>query len=297
MSTQDKMDNETKQDITVVLQNEKYLASITEILPKTLNNLSAKRFVINTLSAITANPKIMECTPLSIKRCVTNAAAMGLIPGTRQCYLIPYGKECTMEVGPDGYKDIAMRSGEIVKLFARTIYNADDFEYNPVTEEIIKHTQDITNMTGEEKDVKGFYAIAVYKDGMQRVKVLSKMQIDKLKAKSKVPNASAWRDSYEGMGQTKAIKSLCNDLPKTIELSLLIENDRDNELSSNSYIDMTPQTTEDIAKTKDQERILKQIEKVKDLDELSNMWSLVEDLDPESDVAKAYMKKKGELEG
>lgn len=235
---------EESKSLYALVQEDNFLNQIAEVLPKTSNNLSAKRFIINTVATLRSNPKFEECKPISVMRAITNAATMGIVPGTRQCYLIPYKDECKMEVGPDGYIDIALRSGEIAKIYAVEVYKDDEFEYDTFNQNITKHVQPIANKTGLEKDIIAFYAVAQYKDGTKRILVKSKAEVDQYKALAMKKNfgkvGTSWTDTYVSMGKTKVIKSLCNELPKTIELSTLLENDVDNELTGKNYIDSKP---------------------------------------------------------
>ena len=93
--------------------------------------MTPERFSRITLSALSANPKLKECSPQSFLGAMMTAAQLGLEPNTPlgQAYLIPYRNhgrmECQFQLGYKGMIDLAYRSGEIQTIQAQ-IGHAND---------------------------------------------------------------------------------------------------------------------------------------------------------------------------
>ena len=83
-----------------------YVASMSGEIAKALPSvITPERFTRITLSALSTNPQLQECTPSSFLAAMMTAAQLGMEPNTPlgQAYLIPYrnkGKlECQFQLG------------------------------------------------------------------------------------------------------------------------------------------------------------------------------------------------------
>src|ERR1700690_3025545 len=65
------------------------------------------------LTTIRQTPKLLDCDPLSLIKCVVQCAAIGLEPDPLlgRAYLVPFGRECQLLIGYRGMIDLARRSG------------------------------------------------------------------------------------------------------------------------------------------------------------------------------------------
>src|SRR5690606_34595531 len=90
-------------------------------------HLTPERQTRVALTAISANPRFLECTRESLALALIEAGQLGLEPNgvMGQAYLVPYynGKakryEAQFQVGYRGLIDLARRSGQITKIEAR----------------------------------------------------------------------------------------------------------------------------------------------------------------------------------
>lgn len=79
-----------------------YVKMMEPAIKKALPNvMTPERFSRIVFTALTANPKLAECTPESFCGAMMQAAQLGLEPNTPlgQAYLIPYGKQCQFQLG------------------------------------------------------------------------------------------------------------------------------------------------------------------------------------------------------
>ena len=91
-----------------------YIKSMEGEIKKALPSvITPERFTRMTLSAISTNPKLAQCTPASFLGAMMSAAQLGLEPNTPlgQAYLIPYknrgNDEVQFQIGYKGLIDLA----------------------------------------------------------------------------------------------------------------------------------------------------------------------------------------------
>ena len=137
------------------------------------------------------------------------------------CYLIPFNnrqaktKDVQLIIGYRGMIDLARRSGQIVSITARVVYQGDTFSYQYGLNEDISHVPcDIA----ERGPITHFYAIAKLKDGGVQWEVMSKGDIDKVREQHSKAKNSPWESHYEEMGKKTVIRRLYKYLPVSIEI-------------------------------------------------------------------------------
>src|ERR1039458_7047891 len=117
-----------KDDIQVAVEKPlmkllgKYKGQITAILPKQLNDDRVLKLIVG---SINKNPKLLQCTPISVINSVLTAAAIGLEIRPGSAYLIPFAKnfkdangwhkrfECQLVIDYRSEIDLALRSGKV----------------------------------------------------------------------------------------------------------------------------------------------------------------------------------------
>lgn len=194
----------------------KYKGQIQSALP---GHVTADRLMRVCLTELRRNPTLQKCDPMSFLGAVVTAASLGLEPGSAlgQCYLIPYGKEVQFQIGYRGQIDIARRSGNIVSISARCIYEGDEFEIEQGTDEKLVHKPKF-----QSDKVLYVYAVAKLKDGGTQFEVMSYDAIEAHKKKySKSRNV--WDNNWEEMAKKTLVRRLFKMLPTSIELASAME--------------------------------------------------------------------------
>lgn len=189
---------------------------IAAALPK---HVSPDRLARIAMTAIRTNSKLALCSEASLLGAILQAAQLGLEPNTPlgECYLIPYGSECTFQLGYRGLLTIAFRSGQYRHVFAEQVYASDKF----------KHTKGL-NPTLEHEPVypqKGnptfYYAAYQTINGgghhvvWERDKVI---EHGKKYSKSYNKSDSPWQKNFDAMAKKTAIIDVLRYGPKSIEL-------------------------------------------------------------------------------
>lgn len=177
-------------------------------------------------TALTTNPKLGECSPLSVIASVVEASQLGLEPNTPlgQCWLIPYKKQCQLQLGFKGLVDLARRSGKVQGLSAEVVHERDHFVAGLGTHNSIEHRK---HEGGDYGAFRAAYAVAWFHGGGHQFVVMYKHEIDEIRKTSKTEarDDGPWEKWYGEMAKKTVVKRLCKLLPQSIELARALVND------------------------------------------------------------------------
>lgn len=212
-----------------LIQKPEFQEQLKSVLPKHMTPERQARVLINCMSR---TPKLAECTPISLMRCMLDCSSMGLEPDGRLAHLIPYGKECTLVVDYKGLIDMILRSGKVTFVDAFVVYEEElkvdpnigkpRFTLRGGSNPEITHEPIIDRDPG---NIIGAYAVAHIK-GMDVAKFefLRRDEIDKVKAQSRgaAKPDSPWKKWYGEMAKKTAIRRLAKTLPLSSEQSEIL---------------------------------------------------------------------------
>lgn len=185
-------------------------------------HLSQERFCRIALTALTRTPKLLDCTPESLMRCLLDLSAFGLEPDGRRAHLIPYGKDCTLIIDWKGLAELALRSGLIAKLHADVVCENDVFEYD--LGEVKVHKIDLRQPRGP---VYAAYALAQTKGGEVFAAVMGKDEVEAIRKRSRAGNNGPWVSDWNEMAKKTAFRRLAKWLPLSAEFRDAMEKDGD----------------------------------------------------------------------
>jgi len=183
----------------------------------------AERFARVCVTAIRKSPQLQRCNPASILGAMMECAQLDLEPNTPSglAYLIPYGRDCTLQIGYRGLLQLMYRSGAIASFNADVVYRqeieAGLFTYTSGIHPNIEHRIDLLDgsaRTGNPQDIVAAYACAVLKSGEPVIRLVTRKDIDQARAQGG-KNSPAWRDHFAAMAIKTAIKRLAQWLPQT----------------------------------------------------------------------------------
>lgn len=198
MSTTEIAKTESKPEgIRAMLTSEAYKKQFAMALPR---HLPPDRFVRICLTAITRNPKLLDCTPASFMRCAMDLSAMGLEPDGRKAHLIPYRDnrnnvtECTLIVDYKGKVEMVRRDESVVDVQCLTICEHDECEW--VNGSMIHKI----NPKIDRGEVVSTYTRIEWKNGSVSVgEPFSKRDAEQAKRSSKSSNNGPWVNNYVEM--------------------------------------------------------------------------------------------------
>jgi len=200
---------------------ERYKPQIMDALPRQVN---ADRMLRVYLNAISAEPKLAECSTVSLIASIMNAAQLGLEINTPtgEAYVIPFKQKAQLIIGYQGMISLARRSGQIVSISARAVCAKDEFRFAYGLHEDLVHVP----ADGDRGPITHFYAVATLKDGGHAFEVMTVAQVKEVAARSQSRGASGpWKDHFEEMGRKTAIRRLFKYLPKSIEIAEAVDLD------------------------------------------------------------------------
>lgn len=208
--------------ISDIMADPKIKAQLAVALPK---HLTADRLARIATTEIRRVPALAQSSQESFLGAIMQCAQLGLEPSTGlgQAYLIPFsnGKDkhgrsnVQLIIGYRGMIDLARRSGQIQSIAARAVYENDDFSYQYGLHEDLRH---IPCEEGESGALTHVYAVARLKDGGVQFEVMSRKQIEAVRAQSKAANSGPWVTHFDEMAKKTVIRRLFKYLPVSVEM-------------------------------------------------------------------------------
>ncbi len=215
--------NAPAETIEQFLQSSDIKRQFAIALPK---HMKPDRFVRITLTALTKNPRLAECTKESLFSCLLDLSALGLEPDGRRAHLIPFrnsqtGKTiCTMLIDYKGLVELAMNTKEVSNIHADVICEKDRFVYNMGIVE--RHE---INFTHDRGTMYAVYCIITMKDGTKKAEVMTKAEVDGVRARSKAANAGPWVTDYNEMAKKTVFRRASKWIKLSPEVREKIEKD------------------------------------------------------------------------
>lgn len=235
MNAREVMESKTREVAAKPAKKNRTLKEMIQIMEPEIkkalpNVITPERFSRMALTAISVNPKLAECSQKSFLGALMNAAQLGLEPNTPlgQAYILPFKNKGEMEaqfqIGYKGLIDLAHRSGEFKTIYAHTVYENDEFDYELGLDQVLKHKP------AKKDRGKAIYYYAVYHltNGGYGFYVMSR---DDVKAhmerfsKSAGAGYSPWSTDFDEMAKKTVIKKVLKYAPIKTEFARQIVND------------------------------------------------------------------------
>ncbi len=218
MTTQNTEIAKKPQGLKEIINSDAMREQFRLALPK---HLSPERFARVAITALTRTPKLADCTPTSLMKCLLDLSAMGLEPDGRRAHLIPYGTEATLIVDYKGLVELIRRSGDIVSIRAETVCAKDEFSW---TDGVVSHS---ANWREDRGEVQAVYAEAVMKSGEKQSAVMTKAEVEAIRNRSRSGNNGPWKTDWSEMAKKTVVRRLSKMLPLSSEIVRHVERDDD----------------------------------------------------------------------
>lgn len=252
MPTKENMTPETQiaklqgNDIRSLMASDSVKKQIALALPR---HMSPDRMSRVMLTAMTQNPKLLDCTKESLLQCLMTLSQIGLEPDKRNAHLIPFEDKkkgitvCTLIVDYKGLVTLVRRSGEVSDIHADVICEGDEFEYSFGSGSKLTHKPALK----DRGDAKGFYSYVRLKDGSESFEVLSLDEVLSVRDRSQGYQAfekgftktNPWDSDFREMGKKTAFKRHSKWLPLSSEVIDAIDKDEEHN-SFETAINITP---------------------------------------------------------
>jgi recombination protein RecT len=185
------------------------------------SNIRPERFAKIILRVVQQTPALLNCTPESIFRSMLMAAELGLEPSaaTGEAYLVPYGRDCTLIVGYRGMIALAMRSGHVLGVSSRAVYEGDDFQFGTVNGvETLNHTP---NMAVEPDPAKlvAVYCIVRLRDADPIIDVMRRSEVERIRKRSRSGSSGPWATDFVEMSRKTVTRRALKYAPMSVEMA------------------------------------------------------------------------------
>ena len=199
------------------IQSSAFYTQISNALPQ--GNLSAKRYISACLTALSVQPKLMQCKPASVLKSMMESARYGLEPNSplSEAALIPYGQECTFLIEYRGMMKLAWNTGLIKSLDYDKVCDGDEFDYSKGSNGLSFHHRPSLSASRGEGSI--YYAYAELKHGGTAFQVMTRDDIvahAKQFSRGYSAKSSPWQTDFDAMAYKTVIRQLCDKkLPKS----------------------------------------------------------------------------------
>jgi recombination protein RecT len=238
----------------------------------------ASVFSTSIVQLVNQSHALRNCDPKSVINCAMVATTLNLSinPQLGQAWVIPYGKTAQFQLGYKGLKQLAMRSGQFLRLNCVEIYENQFVSYNALTEELVANFDQTP-----QGEVVGYCAYMKLINGFEKTVYWTKDKVQKHATKySKTFKSGPWQSEYDKMAMKTVMKSLLNsgDAPLSIDMQNALKADQavitnvDSHESFDTDYPDNPIEEATIIPTQEEEeesRILKLIEESKNLASLN----------------------------
>jgi len=211
----------------------------SEALPE---HMPVERLLLLTRLAAERTPKLFQCTQESVITAVMTAAMLGLWPdGTLGSgYLVPYWNtekrvlECEFQPGYRGLIDLARRAGAITQMDAVAVFRGEPFKVFRGTDPKIVH-EPVYDVSRGEADLVAVYSVAWLVGGGSSFDVMSRQEIDAVRARSSAKKGP-WITDFAEMSRKSVVKRHIKYLPLSPERAsrLMAAIEHDNRVDYNA---------------------------------------------------------------
>lgn len=216
---------EKDKDIRPLIASDMFKRQLALALPK---HMTPDRFARVALTALTRNPKLLDCTRESLLRCLMDCSALGIEPNGRDAHLIPYKTECTLIIDYKGLIALARRSGEVALIWAELVKEGDSFDWK---NGVVTHGIDWRRDRGQSQAV---YSYVKFKDGSEDWNVMTLAEVESVRKRSRSKDAGPWVSDYDEMAKKTAIRRHSKRLTLSPEFADALDKDDDRDERSAS---------------------------------------------------------------
>lgn len=204
-----------------VISSDKFKAQVATALPP---GVDPDRFVRVAMTALRQTPELADADRNTLYNACLKSAADGLLPDGREGAFVVFNKKVKDAAGKEFWQKCVQwmpMIGGITKklaqcgisLSAEVVYENDEFDYELGDNPSIRHKAPRLGVARGQ--AIGAYAVARTKDGMIFREVMSKEQIEHVRAASRAANSGPWVNWWDEMARKTVARRLAKRLPIT----------------------------------------------------------------------------------
>lgn len=268
--------------------------NVKEMLQERLKD-RASQFVISLLSTVNANPKLAECTPISIMNGAMIAASLNLPinPNLGFSYLIPFKGVAQLQLGYKAFIQLAQRSGQFKTINVSDVRDGEITHMDRLTGEIIFDWKE----DRLKLPVVGYVGYMELLNGFKKTLYMTKSELEAHGmrfSQTMKQGFGLWKTDFDAMASKTVIKLLLSKyapLTTDMQTAALADQSIVKGEGEYEYVDNTPELAADVAKDKEKARLQQHITDSTTVSELEVCEEFI--VDPETQ--KIYDAKLKEL--
>lgn len=196
-------------------------------------HIPVDRFKRVVLTAANGNPDLLGAHRRSLIGACMRAAQDGLLPDGREGALVIFNTKQKDDQGKEywikavqwmpmvyGIIKKMRNSGELASIVAHEVYKEDHFKYTLGDDERIEHEPYMG--PGDPGPIIAAYAVARFKDGTIQREVMTRAQIDRVRAVSRSKDKAPWVEWFGEMARKTVTRRLSKYLPTSTEIEDLL---------------------------------------------------------------------------
>jgi recombination protein RecT len=213
----------------------KQLASLPEIAQNLPSNVSPEKFRNVVITAANMNPQLLDADRRSLLGACVKCAADGLLPDGRDAALVIFGRHVQYMPMIAGLIRRARNSGQIAGISVQVVYANDEFIWAP--DDFEKPVTHRPPRLGEDRgEPIGAYAVVKLTDGTVMHDVMSKAEIEKVRAVSRAKGSGPWVQWWDQMARKTVFRRLAKYLPADAAPASLMARDDEPPVAPNGEV-------------------------------------------------------------
>lgn len=238
------------------LEEELIAAGVQSVLP---DSVKMPTFTRCAAVAMASSKELVNADKDSVIMSLTQCAKDGLVPDNKEAAIVTFNTNVAGKGQPkqwvtkaqympmiDGVMKRARMSGQISVLSSKAVFSEDQFDY--WMDENGEHINYRPTFKGGEMRLA--FAFAKLTTGELIVEVMSKSDVDKVRASSKTGTYGPWKDWYDRMACKVVMHRLAKRLPNASEIVEMCEQGMNMNFDSRTEKEITPIVEDSISKLK-----------------------------------------------
>ncbi len=188
-------------------------------------HVSHEKFTRVVITAIQQNPDLVEADRTSFLAACMKAASDGLLPDGREgAIVVFFDKKANVKKAQwltmiAGLMKKVRNSGEISTWSIEAVHQNDTFDFQLGDTPMILHKPALVN----KGPAIAFYSVVTMKDGEKSREVMSKEDVDAIKARSRSKDYGPWVTDYSEMGKKTVARRHSKKLPMSTDLDEVLQ--------------------------------------------------------------------------
>jgi recombination protein RecT len=197
------------------LESPQFAEQISKVLPK---HLTPERMTRVAITAMMKTPKLSKCDQTSFFNAMLTLSQLGLEPDGRNSHLIPFENrkkgivECQVIVDYKGFVQLIMQTGLVSRIHSDVVCEEDSFDYD---RGILKTHK--PNFRKDRGKVFAVYCIIEMKDGTEKVEVMSALEVEAIRKRSRSGGDGPWVTDWNEMAKKTVFRRASKWVPISSE--------------------------------------------------------------------------------